>query len=213
MRGRRRGGGGARAARGAAAPGAARAGRRAAVAGLLGAAGLAAGPAWPARAGGGGVGREAGEAEEVRKILVERERVDQGRYELEGAVDRADLAARAAAEAKRQDLDAKANKIFTQLEQQITKADAAVAGAREAGVGGEELKALENRRTNLRAVLDELYKNKGDVQGEVDREDLLGRARAAAQKGRVDSEADGLIAQLNSALKDLVYGKKRLGGA
>jgi len=138
--------------------------------------------------------------------------VDQGRYELEGAVDRADLAARAAAEAKRQGLDAKANKFFTQLEQQIIKADAAVAGARKAGVGGEELQKLENRAANLRSMLDELYKNKGDIQGEVDREDLLGRARAAAQKGRVDSEADGMIAQLNSALKDLVYGARRPGG-
>ena len=182
-----------------------------------GAAGLAAGLARPARAaggggGGGGGGRGAGEAEEVGKILAERERVDQGRYELEGAVDRADLAARAAAEAKRQGLDAKANKFFTQLEQQIIKADAAVAGARKAGVGGEELQKLENRAANLRSMLDELYKNKGDIQGEVDREDLLGRARAAAQKGRVDSEADGMIAQLNSALKDLVYGARRPGG-
>ena len=165
-----------------------------------------------AGAGGAGGGRGAGEAEEVGKILAERERVDQGRYELEGAVDRADLAARAAAEAKRQGLDAKANKFFTQLEQQIIKADAAVAGARKAGVGGEELQKLENRAANLRSMLDELYKNKGDIQGEVDRKDLLGRARAAAQKGRVDSEADGMIAQLNSALKDLVYGAQRPGG-
>ena len=87
-----------------------------------------------------------------------------------------------------------------------------MAGARKAGVGGEELQKLENRAANLRSMLDELYKNKGDIQGEVDRKDLLGRARAAAQKGRVDSEADGMIAQLNSALKDLVYGARRPGG-
>ena len=57
-----------------------------------------------------------------------------------------------------------------------------------------------------------MYTSKETMSGEVDREDLLGRARAAAQKGRVDSEADGMIAQLNSALKDLVYGARRPGG-
>ena len=141
----------------------------------------------------------------MQKILAERENVDQARYRLEGEVDQAELASRAAAEGKRQELDAKAAKLFTSLQQQITQADAAVASARATGAGEERIRTLENRRTNLQSMLDELYKNKGEIQGEVDRADLLGRARAAARKGQVDEEADTMISKINSYLKDLVY--------